>query len=223
MTLHAILWDLDGTLADTEELHFQSWRNTLTRYGIDYTFDLFITSFGRTNAEILPELLGPASTPAHIETISLEKEANYRELLRQSALQALPGVHTWLSDFRQAGVQQAIGSSGPMANIVASIEALRIGDYFNSIISGARLPKGKPDPAIFLLAAAALGVQPEQCVVIEDSVAGIEAARRAGMRSVAVGKVIHSPRLHERLAAVAGQDCILVESLEALRWEHLEG
>lgn len=222
MTLHAILWDLDGTLADTEELHFESWRNTLSHYGIDYTFELFITSFGRTNAEILPELLGSASTPAQVETISLQKEANYRDLLRQNDLQALPGVHQWLSDFRQAGLQQAIGSSGPMANIVASIEALRIGDYFNSIISGARLPKGKPDPTIFRLAAAALGIHPEQCLVIEDSVAGIEAARRAGMRSVAVGKVIHTTRLHERLAVVGGQNCLLVESLEALTWEQLE-
>lgn len=221
MTLHAILWDLDGTLADTEELHFESWRNTLIHYGIDYTFELFIASFGRTNAEILPELLGSSSTSTQVETISLQKEANYRDLLRQSALQALPGVHQWLSDFRQAGLQQAIGSSGPMANIVASIEALRIGDYFNSIISGARLPKGKPDPMIFLLAASALGVQPEHCLVIEDSVAGIEAARRAGMRSVAVGKVIHTSRLHERLVTVTGQNCILVESLETLTWEQL--
>lgn len=221
MTLHAILWDLDGTLADTEELHFESWRNTLSHYGIDYTFELFIASFGRANAEILPELLGSASTPAQVETISLQKEANYRDLLRQNELQALPGVHQWLSDFRQAGLQQAIGSSGPMANIVASIEALRIGDYFNSIISGARLPKGKPDPTIFRLAAAALGLQPEQCLVIEDSVAGIEAARRAGMRSVAVGKVIHTARLHERLVTIAGRDCIFVDSLEELTWAHL--
>lgn len=223
MSIQAILWDLDGTLADTEELHFHSWRHVLTPYGIDYTHALFIASFGRTNAEIIPELLGAAASPALVEKISSDKESHYRDLLRQGELQLLAGVQHWLDEFRQQRLQQAIGSSGPMANIVASVEALGIGDYFHSIVSGARLPKGKPDPTIFRLAAAAVGMAPEHCLVIEDSVAGIEAARRAGMISVAVGKVIHTSRLHDRLAAVPGRACVLVESLAELTWQQMAG
>jgi beta-phosphoglucomutase family hydrolase len=217
--MRAIIWDLDGTIADTEELHFHSWRQVLAAYGINHTYADFMQGFGRRNAEIIPELVGDAATPEIVETIAQDKEITYRTLLRQSNLGILPGVATWLERFQQVGLQQAIASSGPMANIVATVETLHIGDHFDSLISGARLPKGKPDPTIFLLAAAALGVMPEHCIVIEDSLPGIEAARQAGMFSVAVGKVIHTSAFHERIAAVPGRPCTPVDSLEQLRWE----
>lgn len=222
MQLQAILWDFDGTIVDNEELHFRSWQQSLAPYGIDHTYEEFRRSFGRRNGEIIPELLGEASTPELVERIAHEKERTYRALLQQEGLPILPGVESWLERFQARGLHQAIASSGPMANIVAMVQTLQIGDYFNSILSGARLPRGKPDPAIFLQAAAALGIAPHACLVIEDSLAGIAAARRADMVSVAVGKVIHTPALHERLEATPGRQVIFVESLLDLSWVQLE-
>ena len=108
-------------------------------------------------------------------------------------LATLPGVDHWLAAFQALGLRQCIGSSGPMANIVAMTAVLGIGDYFHALVSGARLPKGKPDPTIFLLSAAAAGVEPSHCLVVEDAIHGIEAAQRAGMASVAVGDLARSP------------------------------
>jgi HAD superfamily hydrolase (TIGR01509 family) len=218
MTIHAILWDLDGTLADTEALHYLAWRDTLAGYGIDHSYEEFRQGFGRTNAAILPGLLGERATPELVEVVAQEKEANFRHLMRQHGLQMLPGVGEWLARFGAAGLPQAVASSGPMVNIVAILDTLGVGGWFDSVISGARLPNGKPDPAIFLLAACSLGADPARCLVLEDSLAGLEAARRANMQSIAVGQVIHQPALHAQLTRFPDPRVILVESLTDLAW-----
>ena len=219
--MQAVLWDLDGTLADTEALHFAAWQATMDQLRIPYSYATFIASFGRNNAAVLAELLGAEATLATIEAVGNQKEVIFRDLLRQQGLSPLPGAVEWLVQFQAAGLQQTVSSSGPMANIVATIEALDLGDFFASLMSGARLPQGKPHPAIFLNSAAAVGVAPTGCLVIEDSVAGLEAARRAGMPSVAVGKVIETPLFHTMLTTVPGPDCARVMGFEQLTWEQL--
>ncbi|CAN5836881.1 beta-phosphoglucomutase [soil metagenome] len=221
--MQVVLWDLDGTLADTEAVHFAAWQATMTALQVDYSYTKFTESFGRSNREILPTLLGQHATPDQIEAASQQKEYLYRELLRQQGLQLLPGVLDWLVRFQAAGLRQVISSSGPMANIVASVEVLDIGDFFASLMSGARLPEGKPHPEIFLNSAAAVGVPPTTCLVIEDSLAGIVAARRADMVSVAVGKVIQTPDFQRMLTTQAGPTCLPIESLEQLSWEQISG
>jgi beta-phosphoglucomutase len=220
--INAILWDLDGTLADTEALHYRAWRETLAGYGIDHSYEEFRQGFGRTNAAILPGLLGEQATPERVEAVSQKKEATFRRLMRAEGVQTLPGVESWLARFRQAGLRQAVASSGPMVNIIAILDTLGVGDYFESVISGARLPHGKPDPTIFLLTAASLGADPAHSLVIEDSLAGIEAARRAGMRSVAVGQLIHQPAFHAMLAATPGPAVLPLEQLTQLTWRQLD-
>jgi beta-phosphoglucomutase len=217
----AVLWDLDGTIADNEELHYQAWKITLAAYGVQHSFAQFRAGFGRRNAEILPELL-PDATPEMIEYVGDEKEATFRRLLRESDLQPLPGVVEWLDRFRAAGVRQAISSSGPMANIVATVDKLAIGDFFMALLSGSRLPKSKPDPALFLNTAHALGAAPPHCLVIEDSIHGIAAARRAGMGSIAVGALASSPALAELLAQERGPVCLPVGELAKLTWAQVE-
>ena len=219
--MQVVLWDLDGTLADTEELHFEAWQATMRELGVDYTYAKFIESFGRTNADVLPELLGRDVTPTLIETVSQQKETIFRDILRRQGVQPLPGVVDWLDHFQRAGWRQVVSSSGPMANIAATIDALRIGDFFASLMSGARLPQGKPHPAIFLHSAAAVHVKPTACLVIEDSLAGIQAAQRAGMASVAVGKICALPALRDLLAAANRPPCVPVPSLTQLAWAQL--
>lgn len=219
--MQVVLWDLDGTLADTEELHFESWQASLGELGITYTYAQFIESFGRRNGDILPELLGQDTPLAKIEAVSDQKENIFRELLRRKGLHPLPGVMEWLQKFQAAGWKQVISSSAPMANIVTMIDALRVGDFFVSLMSGARMPQGKPHPAIFLHSAAAVNMLPDQCLVIEDSLAGLQAARRAGMRSVAVGKVIETPGFQAFLQQGNSPVCRPTLSLTALQWKEI--
>lgn len=212
MTIKAVLWDLDGTLADSAALHYRAWQAIMDRYGIPYTYQTFIEEFGRNNAEILTKHFD-AADPAIIQRVSDEKEADFRALLTPGALQPLPGVMAWLAYFRQRGAVQVVGSSGSMANIAAMVRALDIGDYFLALVTGTHLPKGKPDPAIFLRCAAVAGVAPAECLVIEDSIHGIEAAQRAGMRSVAVGALAESAALRTLCSNPAAPTCLALASL----------
>lgn len=227
MNIKTVIWDMDGTIADSAALHFHAWQVTMRRYGIDYPYQLFLDSFGRNNAEILSEQLHDRDA-ATIRAISLEKEATYRSLVTPETLRPNPGVLDLLDSLRRAGITQIVGSSGPMANIAAMVEAMDIGDYFLALVTGTHLPKGKPDPAIFLRCAAVAGVAPSDCLVIEDSIHGIEAAQRAGMCSVAVGTLAASVALHPyRLESGAGAsvgiaDLSTVESTADLL-AHFEG
>jgi HAD superfamily hydrolase (TIGR01509 family) len=196
-----VIWDLDGTLTDSTALHYQAWQATMAGHGVHYSQDLFLAGYGRNNFEILAEQM-PGFSSAKIGQVSEEKEHAYRALLQPGALTLLPGVAEWLHRCHELGLRQVIGSSAPMANIVAMLEVLDVANYFHAILSGYRVPRGKPDPLLFLRCAAAAESAPANCLVIEDSIHGIEAAHRAGMPSIAVGSVIHGdgiqPYLHDR-------------------------
>ena len=215
MTIRAILWDIDGTLADTTALHYQAWRITMQRYGVDLPYESFIKDYGRNNAEILAEHFGVEAV-AIIEKAANEKEATFRSLIAPGALQLLPGALAWLQRFRRLGMTQVIGSSGPMANIAAVVHALGVGDFFLGLVSGVHLPKGKPEPTIFLRCAALAGAAPEECLVIEDSIHGIEAAMRAGMTSVAVGRIATHPELQTLIQENPTARCIVTPSLAGI-------
>lgn len=217
-TMQTVLWDLDGTLADTEELHFQAWQQTLARYGVAHDRAAFLAGFGRSNRSILSEMFGVTPDAPIVAEIAAAKESTVRSLLGATELALLPGVATWLDTFAAARMRQVISSSGPMANIAAMVSKLGIGDYFVSLMSGATLPRGKPHPDLFLNSAAAVGVAPEACVVIEDSIHGVEAARRAGMRCVVVGKLAADSDLAARVAPTPGPPILAAPSLADLTW-----
>ena len=191
MKLEAVIWDLDGTLTDSTALHYGAWKEIMAAQGIDYSLELFLSGYGRNNFEILAEQV-PSFSPAKIAEVSEEKEQVYRRLLQPGALALLPGVADWLQQCRELGLRQVVGSSAPMANITAMLHVLGVSDYFHTLLSGYRVPRGKPDPLLFLRCAASVDAAPAACLVVEDSIYGIEAARRAGMRSVAVGALAHS-------------------------------
>jgi HAD superfamily hydrolase (TIGR01509 family) len=186
--LETIIWDLDGTLTDSTALHYRAWQTTMAAHGVNYSYELFLAGYGRNNFEILAEQT-PGFSSAKIGAVSEEKEHAFRRLLHPGALTLLPGVAEWLHYCQQLGLRQVIGSSAPMANIVAMLHVLEVADCFQTILSGYRVPRGKPDPLLFLRCAASVESQPGACLVIEDSIYGIEAAYRAGMPSIAVGSL----------------------------------
>ncbi len=214
MKLETLIWDLDGTLTDSTALHYAAWKTTMAAHGIDYSLELFLTGYGRNNFEILAEQM-PEFSPAKIAEVSEEKEQAYRHLLAPGSLALLPGVAEWLRYGRRCGLHQVVGSSAPMANIVAMLHVLGIADSFHAVLSGYRVPRGKPDPLLFLRCAAAVESTPAACLVIEDSIYGIEAAHRAGMPSIAVGELAQREAI--RPYVNAGQpSCLPVGTLAEL-------
>ena len=185
MLVKAIIWDMDGVVADTGEAHFLAWKALFAELGREVTREQFLETFGMSNLPILRLWLGEGVADAELNALAKRKEELFRELIRDH-VQTLPGVLDWLERGRARGYRQVVASSGPMANIVALLATLKLGDYFDALLSGAFLPRSKPDPALFLHAAAAVGASPRQSLVIEDGIVGVEAALRAGMRCIAV-------------------------------------
>jgi HAD superfamily hydrolase (TIGR01509 family) len=184
----AVLWDMDGTLIDSEEFHWISWRDTLAKEGVRITREQFLASFGQRNDSILSGWLCAAATPELIGRIGNAKEELYRELIRRHGMLSLPGVADWVRRLHEQRWAQAIASSAPRPNIAAVLDALGTADCFQAIVSAEDVPRGKPAPDVYLAAAARLGARPDCCVVVEDAPAGIEAAHRAGMRSIGVAR-----------------------------------
>ena len=184
----AVLWDMDGTLIDSEELHWIAWRNTMANEGITITREQFLASFGQRNDAIIPRWLGAASTPDRIERIGNAKEEMYRDLVRRGLVSPLPGVTSWLHRLHSQGWLQAIASSAPRANVEAILEALAAADIFQTIVSAEDVHRGKPDPEVYLTAAARVGALSGRCIVVEDAESGIEGARNAGMKSIGVSR-----------------------------------
>lgn len=182
----AVLWDVDGTMIDSSEFHWLSWRDALAAEKFPLTREQFNLTFGQRNDEILRGYFGPGIATDELARIGEAKETGYRQLVRERGIALLPGVARWLDRLRDAGWRQAMASSAPRLNLEAIIEALDLGSYFAAIVSAEDVTRGKPDPQVFLVAAEKLGIAPAACVVIEDAPAGIEAARRAGMCAIGV-------------------------------------
>jgi beta-phosphoglucomutase len=184
----AALWDMDGTLIDSEEFHWRAWLDTMTSEGIAVTREQFLSTFGLRNDAIIPRWLGSASDPERVVRIGDAKEAMYRELVRAKGMSPLPGVERWVRRLNKNGWRQAIASSAPRLNVEVVLDATGLAACFQAIVSAEDVRHGKPDPEVFLTAASRVGVPPERCVVVEDAAAGIEAARSAGMRSIGVSR-----------------------------------
>jgi beta-phosphoglucomutase len=184
----AVLWDLDGTLIDSEREHWHAWRETMAAEGIPVTFEQFASTFGRRNASFLPEWLGAGASPERVEQVAHAKEACFRRLIETEPVTALPGAAAWIERLHERGWLQAIASSAPRLNVDAMLRSAGIGKQIEVIVAAEDVRIGKPDPQVFLLAAQRLGVPPERAIVVEDAVAGIEGARRAGMKSIGVSR-----------------------------------
>jgi HAD superfamily hydrolase (TIGR01509 family) len=184
VTRQGVLWDMDGVLVDSGEFHFHSWAEVLSEYGIPFSRESFRETFGMNNAGVLSSLLGERLTPELLAEISAKKEHRFREAVRGHA-RPLPGVRTWLERLQAAGYRQGLASSAPKANIDVLVDELGLRSRFDVMLSGGDLP-AKPEPTIFLNAARLLDVPAGRCIVVEDAVAGVEAAKRAGMACVAV-------------------------------------
>jgi beta-phosphoglucomutase len=183
---HCVIFDMDGVLVDSYHAHFESWRRVAAEQGVAYTEKEFAWSFGRTSREIIKGTWGrPDYGDGEIRAIDARKEALFREIIGRD-FPVMEGARELIDAVRSAGFRVAVGSSAPPENVALVLERLGGRQLFDAVVNGMDVQRGKPDPQVFLLAAERAGAQPCDCVVVEDARPGIEAARRAGMASVAL-------------------------------------
>ena len=183
MTRTAVIFDVDGVLIDSYQRHYESWLQMFGEHGATFTEEEFRKTFGRTSHDIIANLYGGDLSPQEIEAWDDRKEALYRDIIREN-FPAMDGAMELIDQLHRAGFKLAVGSSGPPENIALTLEGLGRKALFDAVVTRVDVTRGKPDPQVFRIAGERLGMMPEQCVVVEDAAAGIEAANRAGMASV---------------------------------------
>jgi beta-phosphoglucomutase len=206
---YAVIWDVDGTLVDTAELHFRAWARLARELCLPFTRADFAATFGRRNPEILHQLFGTHYTEQEVADLGARKEEYYKEAARQGVA-LLPGVRALLEGLHAAGFRQAIGSSAPRGNLDLILGLTHTEPFFDAVVAMEDTQRGKPDPQVFQVAAARLGVAPARCLVLEDAVAGVQAAKAGGMKCLAVTFVGH----HAADALIAAGADRVVQTLE---------
>jgi beta-phosphoglucomutase len=212
--IQAVIWDLDGVIIDSGEEHRLAWFRLAQEEHLPLTDEQFWSTFGWRNDAIIPYLWGPLP-PARVKELGDLKEEYFREAIRKSAA-PLPGAIELLSELHDAGYSQALASSAPVANIELVSEVLGLDRYLNALVSGETVPHGKPAPDIFLKAAERMGVPAAHSLVIEDAVAGVEAAHAGGMRCIAVVGDRDLPGLRAAELTVRSLTEVNVERIQAL-------
>jgi len=215
----AVIWDMDGVIADTGPYHLKSWQIVLQNTGKDYTEKEFRRNTGRRSDSILRDILGEQATQEEIARIIQKKEKIARQLISQN-VKSYPGVIKLITSLKEHGFKTAVASSAPMGSIQLITRNLKIDNYFDIIVSGWDLTKSKPDPEIFLLAAEKLGVETESCIVIEDAIVGVAASKRAGICCIAVTNTNTREALKEADLIVDTLEEITIADLDRLLHQH---
>jgi beta-phosphoglucomutase len=188
--IKAVLFDLDGVLVSTDEYHYRSWVKIAKEEGFDFFDHEFNHQFRGVArmecVEILTRASGRSFTPEQKKGIADRKNKYFAEsLMSVTPKELLPGAHAALQELKRRGIKIAVASNSRNAKPI--IKQVGIGQYLDAIVDGHEIENSKPDPEVFLLAAKSVGVDPARCVVVEDAVAGLEAARRAGMKALGIG------------------------------------
>ena len=181
-----VIFDIDGTMVNNTPYHREAWFELCRRHGIALDHQSYHDKIhARSNDKIVPNLFGPEVDEAFILRIEHEKESLYRQTFAP-VMQETPGLTALLNQLRENGIPCAAASNSPKANVDFVLDGLDARNFFRAVTYRDLVKVGKPDPELFLTAAAGIGVPPEQCLVFEDSASGFKAARAAGMRYIAI-------------------------------------
>jgi beta-phosphoglucomutase family hydrolase len=183
--LRAVIWDLDGVIIDTAPFHFQAWREVFQEEGVEFSETDFMHSFGLRNEDIIRRILGDRTSESKISAIATKKEERFRRKIEGKATPS-PGALLLMRQLQERGFKQGIASSAPRENVRLLLKAVGAEEFIQDIVSEEDVHRGKPAPEVFLVAARKLGALPRSCVVIEDAVAGVRAAKAAGMKCLAI-------------------------------------
>ncbi len=188
--LKAVIFDMDGVIVSTDIYHYRAWKALADRYGLMFDFSINdrLRGISRTESlKIILEVNQVSLSEQRFQHIADLKNRKYRRFLNQlTPDDILPGVKVLIDDLKAHGIKTAVGSSS--RNTPKILKRLKLSETFDTVIDGNSAIKSKPDPEIFLACAMALGESPKDCLVIEDALAGIAAAKAAGMTAVGVGE-----------------------------------
>ena len=190
MNVKGLIFDLDGVIVFTDKFHYQAWKKMADQMGIYFDEQINNRLRGVSRMESLDIILeryeGKKLTSEKKLTLAEEKNAKYRELLKtMTPADVTQEVRDTLKELRSRGYKLAIGSSSKNAKFI--LEKVELLNAFDAISDGNNITNSKPDPEVFLLASEYIGEKPEQCIVVEDAFAGIDAAKAGGMIAVAIG------------------------------------
>ena len=189
MSIKAVIFDLDGVIVSTDDYHYRAWKTMSDAEGIyfDREINERLRGVSRMESlEIILEKADKAYTNEEKNEMAEKKNSLYRELLEElSPMDILPGVRRVLETLKVNNINIAIGSSSKNTPMI--LKKIGLNDYFDAVADGNEIKNSKPDPEVFLLAAQKLGINPEECLVVEDADAGVEAATAGNMKVLAVG------------------------------------
>jgi beta-phosphoglucomutase family hydrolase len=205
----AVIFDLDGVLLDSAESHRRSWYILAEELNLSLCDAFFWETFGQTNPTILRRLLGRELDPAETQRLSERKEAHFRAVAR-GAMTLFPGVEGVLAALKAHGFRLGAGTSAPRSNVEFFFNELGLGRFFEACVAMEDIRHGKPDPEVFLKVAEKLGVPPARCLVVEDALAGVAAAKAAGMKCIAIATTNSAEALREK----ARPDLVLARTAE---------
>lgn len=179
---------MDGTLVDNMHVHTEAWAQLLGENGVEMDRHKFlVATAGKTNREILPTVFGDVSDE-RITELALRKETIYREMFLPQR-KPVAGLVEFLTDAKRLGIKMAVATASANPNMEFILDGLDLRRFFDAITTASDVKQGKPDPAMFLVSAEKLGVEPKHCIVFEDAIGGFEAAHRAGMVSIGITTV----------------------------------
>lgn len=213
--IHACIFDLDGVIVDTAVYHYQAWKRLANELGFDFTETENERLKGISRArslELILEWGGIHRTADEQRELATRKNDWYVAMIdRMTPEEILPGAKEFLEQVRNAGVKTALGSASKNAGTI--LERTGLLPFFDVIVDGNTVSASKPDPEVFLKCAAALDVEPQHCVVFEDAIAGITAAKAAGMEAIGIGD---ATTLTGADAVIPGLHAINIEKLNRL-------
>ncbi len=212
----AVIFDMDGVIVDSNPVHKQALKQFCKQHGFNLTNSYLKSKiYGRANKDWLPELFQHDFPPQEYEKLAKEKEALFREMY-SPVIKPLTGLISFLEDLDLNKIPRAIATSAPPENVEFTLQKTGTGKYFETIVHEKMIKKGKPDPEVFLKTISKLNFAPEKCVVIEDSIAGIQAAKKAGTKVVAVTTTLSLNKLFDYDLVINNFDELKVEHLKVL-------
>jgi HAD superfamily hydrolase (TIGR01509 family) len=207
----AVVFDMDGVLVDSGAHHREAWRRMLAEVGVTPPAGFWRRTIGRPAVEAVPLLLGGPVPPAEARRLAGRKHTHYVALASRS-MPAVAGAPAFVERLHARGIPLGVATSARRSDVIELLGPLGLLDRFDAIVTAEDVRRGKPDPGVYLLAARRLGAPPDGCLVFEDAVVGVQAARGAGMRVIGVATAYEPADL---LAAGAER---VIGTFEELTW-----
>ncbi len=209
----AIIFDMDGVIVDNYKYHMKSWMQFLEKHGFPISVQEYKEQInGRILSSIIPGYFGADTTPERIKVLGEEKESAYREIY-QNDITATPGLKDFLMELENKNIPKAIATSAPPANVEFTLAHTGLKKHFPVITDDSMVTRGKPDPQVYLKSAELLHTDPARCVVFEDAILGIQAARNAGMKVVGLATTHPAEELNDVDMVISNFEGLTIDKL----------